>query len=32
VLEDEGIRLVDSTIFLKPLVPEPGVLDATRAQ
>ena len=26
VLEDEGIRLVDSTIFLKPLVPEPGVL------
>ena len=26
VLEDEGIRLVDSTMFLKPLVPEPGVL------
>ena len=26
VLEDEGIRLVDSTIFLKPLVPKPGVL------
>ncbi len=26
VLEDEGIRLVDSTIFLKPLVPEPCVL------
>jgi DUF1009 family protein len=26
VLEDEGIRLVDSTIFLKPLVPDPGVL------
>jgi len=26
VLEEEGIRLVDSTIFLKPLVPEPGVL------
>lgn len=26
VLEDEGIRLVDSTIFLKPLLPEPGVL------
>jgi len=25
VLEGEGIRLVDSTIFLKPLVPEPGV-------
>src|SRR5262244_44033 len=26
VLEDEGIRLVDSTHFLKPLVPEAGVL------
>src|SRR5215468_10820730 len=26
VLEDEGIRLVDSTMFLKPLVPEAGVL------
>src|SRR5881628_2338946 len=26
VLEDEGIRLVDSTLFLKPLVPDPGVL------
>lgn len=26
VLEDEGIRLVDSTMFLKPLVPDPGVL------
>src|SRR5262244_2764810 len=26
VLEDEGIRLVDSTLFLKPLLPEPGVL------
>ena len=26
VLEEEGIRVVDSTIFLKPLVPEPGVL------
>src|SRR5260370_41895260 len=26
VLEDEGIRLVDSTLFLKPLMPEPGVL------
>jgi DUF1009 family protein len=26
VLADEGIRLVDSTLFLKPLVPEPGVL------
>jgi DUF1009 family protein len=26
LLEEEGIRLVDSTHFLKPLVPEPGVL------
>lgn len=26
VLEDEGIRLVDSTLFLKPLVPNAGVL------
>lgn len=26
VLEDEGIQLVDSTSFLKPLLPEPGVL------
>ncbi len=26
VLGDEGIRLVDSTAFLKPLLPEPGVL------
>src|ERR1700704_507994 len=26
VLEKEGIRLVDSTMFLKPLVPDPGVL------
>jgi DUF1009 family protein len=26
VLEDEGIHLVDSTAFLRPLVPEPGVL------
>jgi UDP-2,3-diacylglucosamine hydrolase len=26
VLEDEGIQLVDSTLFLKPLVPEVGVL------
>ena len=26
VLEDEGIRLVDSTAFLRPLVPDPGVL------
>lgn len=26
VLEDEGIRLVDSTVFLKPLLPEVGLL------
>ena len=26
ILEDEGIRLVDSTLFLRPLVPEAGVL------
>jgi UDP-2,3-diacylglucosamine hydrolase len=26
VLQDEGIYLVDSTLFLKPLLPEPGVL------
>jgi len=26
VLEDEGIRLMDSTVFLRPLLPEPGVL------
>ena len=26
VLEEEGIRLVNSTLFLKPLVPEAGVL------
>src|SRR5262249_54210196 len=26
VLEDQGIKLVDSTLFLKPLVPEAGVL------
>jgi DUF1009 family protein len=26
VLEDDGIQLVDSTLFLKPLLPEPGVL------
>jgi DUF1009 family protein len=26
VLEDEGIELVDSTAFLAPLLPEPGVL------
>jgi DUF1009 family protein len=28
VLESEGIKLVDSTSFLKPLVPEAGVLTA----
>jgi UDP-2,3-diacylglucosamine hydrolase len=26
ILEDEGIHLVDSTLFLKPLIPEAGVL------
>jgi UDP-2,3-diacylglucosamine hydrolase len=26
VLESEGVQLVDSTSFLKPLVPDPGVL------
>ena len=26
ILEDEGIQLMDSTVFLKPLLPEPGVL------
>lgn len=26
VLEEEGIQLVDSTMFLKPLLPDPGVL------
>ena len=26
VLEEDGIRLVDSTLFLKPLVPDAGVL------
>ncbi|MYC83336.1 MAG: LpxI family protein [Acidobacteria bacterium] len=26
VLEQEGIRLIDSTVFLKPLIPDPGVL------
>src|SRR5207248_3090538 len=30
VLEDEGIQLVDSTVFLKPLLPDAGVL-TTRA-
>ncbi len=28
VLEDEGIELMDSTAFLGPLLPEPGVLTA----
>src|SRR5262249_24551028 len=26
MLENEGIRLIDSTSFLRPLLPEPGVL------
>src|SRR5262244_2575149 len=26
IFEEEGIQLVDSTLFLKPLVPDPGVL------
>lgn len=26
VLEDEGIHLMDSTLFLRPLLPDPGVL------
>ena len=26
VLEDEGIQLVDSTAFLEPLLPQPGIL------
>jgi len=26
ILEEEGIQLVDSTLFLKPLIPEAGVL------
>jgi DUF1009 family protein len=26
MLEDEGIHLVDSTLFLRPLLPDPGVL------
>ena len=28
VLEDEGIHLIDSTVFLGPLLPAPGVLTA----
>jgi len=27
-LEDEGIHLMDSTLFLRPLLPEPGLLTA----
>ncbi|HLJ40141.1 MAG TPA: UDP-2,3-diacylglucosamine diphosphatase LpxI [Candidatus Acidoferrales bacterium] len=30
LLEDEGIHLVDSTTFLAPLLPEPGVLTRRR--
>jgi DUF1009 family protein len=26
ILDEEGIQLVDSTLFLKPLLPEPGIL------
>src|SRR5579863_8056700 len=26
LLEDEGILLMDSTLFLRPLLPEPGLL------
>src|SRR5882724_5148480 len=26
MLEDEGIHLMDSTLFLRPLLPDPGVL------
>lgn len=32
VLEDEGIHLVDSTAFLAPLLPEPGVLTRRRPE
>src|SRR4051812_23616064 len=28
ILEDEGIHLIDSTLFLRPLLPDPGVLTA----
>ena len=28
MLENEGIHLMDSTLFLRPLIPEPGVLTA----
>ena len=30
LLEDEGIHLVDSTLFLRPLLPDPGVLTRRR--
>ena len=30
MLESEGIHLIDSTVFLQPLLPEPGVLTARR--
>lgn len=30
LLEEEGIHLVDSTVFLAPLLPEPGVLTRRR--
>src|SRR4051812_4811741 len=30
ILEDEGIHLMDSTSFLRPLLPEPGVLTTRR--
>ena len=26
ILEEEGIQLIDSTVFLRPLIPDPGVL------
>ena len=32
VLESEGIQLVDSTVFLKPLIPEPELAHAPRAE
>jgi len=31
VLEKEGIELVDSTVFLKPLLPNPGILTKRKA-
>jgi DUF1009 family protein len=30
LLEDEGIHLMDSTLFLRPLLPDPGVLTRRR--